>query len=161
MRLSSSRIFKNKGKDLKETVGFLYMDALKTDDFVSAYDNDKNQYLENKTNKIIRQEIIASLGKQNESLVTKLSGYRFVDEVDQLHVGKFTRWISRYESNAKLAVGGFVTNVDYTDNGILLTVKTWQNQVMKVVFDQCLLYQKLSPNEKLVLLAADYLNSIE
>ena len=135
------------------------MDALKTDDFVSAYDNDKNQYLENKTNKIIRQEIIASLG--NESLAAKLSGYRFVDEVDQLHIGKFTRWISRYESNAKLAVGGFVTNVDYTDNGILLTVKTWQNQVMKVVFDQCLLYQKLSPDEKLVLLAADYINSLE
>lgn len=135
------------------------MDALKTDDFVSAYDNDKNQYLENKTNKIIRQEIIESLG--NESLATKLSGYRFVDEVDQLHIGKFTRWIPRYESNAKLAVGGFVTNVDYTDNGILLTVKTWQNQVMKVVFDQCLLYQKLSPDEKLVLLAADYLNSLE
>jgi hypothetical protein len=137
------------------------MDAIKTDDFVSAYDNDKNQYLENKTNKIIQQEIIESLGRENESLTTKLNGYRFVDEVDQLHIGKFTRWIPRYEKNAKLAVGGFVTNIDYTDNGILLTVKTWHNQVMKVIFDQCLLYQKLSSDEKLVLLAADYLNSLE
>lgn len=135
--------------------------AIKTDDFVSAYDKDKNQYLENKTSKIIREEIIKSLGRENERLAEKLSGYRFVDEVDQLHIGKFTRWIPRYENNLKLAVGGFVTNIDYTDNGILLTVKTWHNQVMKVIFDQCLLYQKLSPDEKLVLLAADYINSLE
>jgi hypothetical protein len=135
--------------------------AIKTDDFVSAYDKDKNQYLENKTNKIIREEIIKSLGRENERLAEKLNGYRFVDEVDQLHIGKFTRWIPRYENNPKLAVGGFVTNIDYTDNGILLTVKTWQHQIMKVIFDNCLLYQKLSPDEKLILLAADYISSHE
>jgi len=135
-----------------------------TDDFVSAYEKDKNQYLENKTNKIIRQEIIESLKhlvQENESYLKKLSGYRFVDEIDQLHIGKFTRWIPKYEDETRLVVGGFVTNLDYTDNGILLTVKTWQNQILKVVFDQCLLYQKLSPDEKLVLLAADYLNSTD
>lgn len=133
-----------------------------TDDFVTAYEKDKNQYLENKTNKIIRQEIIESLKERDkETFVKKLSGYRFVDEIDQLHIGKFTRWIPKYEDDTRLVVGGFVTNLDYTDNGILLTVKTWQNQILKVVFDQCLLYQKLSPDEKLVLLAADYLNSID
>ena len=137
------------------------METIKTDDFVSAYEKDKNQYLENKTNKIIRQEIIESLRGDKESCLEKLSGYRFVDEIDQLHIGKFTRWIPKYEDNATLTVGGFVTNVDYTDNGMLLTVKTWQNKIIKVVFDHCLLYQKLSPDEKLVLLAADYLNSIE
>jgi len=141
------------------------MDVIKTDDFVSAYEKDKNQYLENKTNKIIRQEIVESLkylnGRDKETILKKLSGYRFVDEIDQLHIGKFTRWIPKYEDNVRLVVGGFVTNVDYTDNGMLLTVKTWQNQVIKVGFDQCLLYQKLSPDEKLVLLAADYLNNLE
>lgn len=138
------------------------MELIQTDDFVSAYDKDNNQYLQDKTNKIIQQEIIESLKhlvEENESYLTKLSGYRFVDEIDQLHIGKFTRWIPKYEDETRLVVGGFVTNLDYTDNGMLLTVKTWQNQILKVVFDQCLLYQKLSPDEKLVLLAADYLNS--
>ncbi len=140
------------------------MELIQTDDFVSAYDKDNNQYLQDKTNKIIQQEIIESLKhlvQENESYLKKLSGYRFVDEIDQLHVGKFTRWIPKYEDDTRLVVGGFVTNLDYTDNGILLTVKTWQNQILKVVFDQCLLYQKLSPDEKLVLLAADYLNSTD
>jgi hypothetical protein len=140
------------------------MELIQTDDFVSAYDKDNNQYLQDKTNKIIQQEIIESLKhlvEENESYLTKLSGYRFVDEIDQLHIGKFTRWIPKYEDETRLVVGGFVTNLDYTDNGILLTVKTWQNQILKVVFDQCLLYQKLSPDEKLVLLAADYLNSTD
>ena len=140
------------------------MELIQTDDFVSAYDKDNNQYLQDKTNKIIQQEIIESLKhlvEENESYLKKLSGYRFVDEIDQLHIGKFTRWIPKYEDETRLVVGGFVTNLDYTDNGILLTVKTWQNQILKVVFDQCLLYQKLSPDEKLVLLAADYLNSTD
>jgi hypothetical protein len=140
------------------------MELIQTDDFVSAYDKDNNQYLQDKTNKIIQQEIIESLKhlvQENESYLKKLSGYRFVDEIDQLHIGKFTRWIPKYEDDTRLVVGGFVTNLDYTDNGILLTVKTWQNQILKVVFDQCLLYQKLSPDEKLVLLAADYLNSTD
>ena len=140
------------------------MELIQTDDFVSAYDKYNNQYLQDKTNKIIQQEIIESLKhlvQENESYLKKLSGYRFVDEIDQLHIGKFTRWIPKYEDETRLVVGGFVTNLDYTDNGILLTVKTWQNQILKVVFDQCLLYQKLSPDEKLVLLAADYLNSTD
>ena len=140
------------------------MELIQTDDFVSAYDKDNNQYLQDKTNKIIQQEIIESLKhlvEENESYLKKLSGYRFVDEIDQLHIGKFTRWIPKYEDETRLVVGGFVTNLDYTDNGILLTVKTWQNQILKVVFDQCLLYQKLSPDEKLVSLAADYLNSTD
>jgi hypothetical protein len=134
-----------------------------TDDFVSAYEKDKNQYLENKTSKVIHKELVESLNQyeNKEDFLKKLgNNYRFVDEVDQLHIGKFTRWIPKYEpSPPRLVVGGFVTNVDYTDNGILLTVKTWQNQVIKVVFDHCILFQKLSPDEKLVLLAADYIEN--
>jgi hypothetical protein len=134
-----------------------------TDDFVSAYEKDKNQYLENKTSKVIHKELVESLKQyeNKEDFLQKLgNNYRFVDEVDQLHIGKFTRWIPKYEpSPHRLVVGGFVTNVDYTDNGILLTVKTWQNQVIKVVFDHCILFQKLSPDEKLVLLAADYIEN--
>ena len=63
-----------------------------TDDFVSAYEKDKNQYLENKTNKIIRQEIIESLkDRDKETILKKLSGYSFVDAIDHLHIGKITR----------------------------------------------------------------------
>ena len=47
--------------------------------------------------------------------------------------------------------------VDYLDTGIVLTLKTWNNKVFRINFDNCLIYQKLSAGEELVLMSADYL----
>lgn len=147
--------------------------CLKTDELLSAYEKDGNKYLENKSNKDIEDEKLASF-ETNDCAVTltkverivllkKLIGYRYVDEIDSLHIGKYTRFIHKYplvESDEVfkfvLSPGAFLTMVDYLDTGIVLTLKTWNNKVFRINFDNCLIYQKLSSGEELVLMTADY-----
>jgi hypothetical protein len=134
---------------------------METDNFVSACEKENNRYLENKTTKVIRDEIAASLDEFDDEEIAKymnkLVEYRFVDEVDKLHTGKFTRWIVLTDEDMFLSNGGFLTNIDYSDKGVLLTIKPFGKKHIRLVFDQLLVYQKLSPGEKLILMAADFL----
>ena len=145
--------------------------CLKTNELLSAYENGGNKYLENKSNKDIEDEKLASF-ETNDclykvdriALMKKLIGYRYVDEIDSLHIGKYTRWIQKYPLTDDdkvfkyvLSPGAFLTVIDYMDSGIVLTLKTWNNKVFKITFDNCLIYQKLSSGEELILMTADYL----
>jgi hypothetical protein len=149
-------------------------DCLKTDVLLSAYEKEGNKYLENKTNKDIEDEKLASFETNNcivtltktdkIALMKKLIGYRYVDEIDSLHIGKYTRFIHKYPLTDDdevfkyvLSSGAFLTLIDYLDTGIVLTLKTWNNKVFRINFDNCLIYQKLSSGEELVLMSADYL----
>ena len=169
--------------DLSEEIHKMYQeirenpgnfDCLKTDELLSAYEKEGNKYLENKTNKDIEDEKMASFDT-NDCIVTltksdkialmkKLIGYRYVDEIDSLHIGKYTRFIHKYPLTDSedvfkyvLSPGAFLTMVDYLDTGIVLTLKTWNNKVFRINFDNCLIYQKLSAGEELVLMTADYI----
>ena len=171
--------------DLREEIHKMYQEirenpdefgCLKTDELLSAYEKDGNKYLENKSNKDIEDEKLASfetndctvsLTKADKiGLMKKLTGYRYVDEIDSLHIGKYTRWIHKYpitDSDAVfkyvLSPGAFLTMIDYLDTGIVFTLKTWNNKVFRINFDNCLIYQKLSAGEELVLMTADYLKA--
>lgn len=163
---------------LREEINKMYKDirenpdkygCLKTDELLSAYEKEGNKYLENKTNKDIEDEKLASFDcivtltkAERIALMKKLIGYRYVDEMDSLHIGKYTRWIHKYPLDEVfkyvLSPGAFLTMVDYLDTGIVLTLKTWNNKVFRINFDNSLIYQKLSADEELILLSADYIN---
>jgi hypothetical protein len=104
----------------------------------------------------------SSLKKNKKELLQTLVGYRYVDQLDELHMGKFTRWIQKYpldpETNtAKVERGGFLSNIDFNDNGVTLTIRMWNKKVYKLAFDNCLIYQKLSVGEELILMTSDYI----
>ena len=44
---------------------------------------------------------------------TKLASYRFVDEIYQLHLGKYIRWVTKNEQSLK--IGGFVVDIKFLD----------------------------------------------
>ncbi len=151
-------IYREIGENIQE------FDCLKTDELLSAFKKETNKYLENKNNEIIESEKLASLSidiqlnkKEKVEILKKLIGYRYVDEIDSLHIGKYTRWIQKYEEPVKLSPGSFLTSIDYLDNGIIMTLKTWNNRIFKIAFDDCLVYQKLSNGEELILMTADYI----
>lgn len=168
LREEIHKLYKEIGKNPDE------FDCLKTDELLSAYEKEGNKYLENKTNKDIEDEKLASFETNNcivtltkadkIALMKKLIGYRYVDEIDSLHIGKYTRFIHKYPLTDNdevfkyvLSSGAFLTMIDYLDTGIVLTLKTWNNKVFRINFDNCLIYQKLSSGEELVLMSADYL----
>jgi hypothetical protein len=57
-----------------------------------------------------------------------------------------------------LTNGGILLNTTFTSEGINLTIKLWNNRLIQVRFDDCLVYQKLSFGEQLILMASEYVN---
>lgn len=140
---------------------------LDPEDLLRELAKDKHNYIENKTNKSIMNEIKQSIDdefgeelphKKAIEITKNLIGYRMVDELDTLHIGQYTRWIQKYQDAVKLTNGGILLNTTFTSEGINLTIKLWNNRIIQVRFDDCLVYQKLSFGEQLILMASEYVN---
>ena len=161
----------------EEEMQKIYADAKNDESLISkidtrelllAYENKNNEYLDGKTSIDIAHEIASSFDLLEETyhmtkmkkreMADSLTGYRFVDELDQLHVGKYTRWIQKYSSSAKpvLTNGGFLAGIESGNEGTFMKIRLYANKVINISFDNCLIYQRLSTGEQLVLLVADY-----
>jgi hypothetical protein len=119
------------------------------------------QYLENKTLENISKEIYDTIIDlpisidEAKQICEKLTEYRLIDEIFKLHRGKFIRWI-RYENANKpptLTRGGLVVDIKFTDNGITIICKNMLNKCMQIRFDDCIIFQKITNDEMLVLQA--------
>ena len=128
---------------------------------------DKNSYIEEKTMADILNEMKQTIADEFgddisnvdiNNILKRLIGYRMVDELDAIHIGEYTRWIQKYQEDVKLTNGGILLNTTFTDEGINLTIRLWNNRVIQVRFDDCLVFQKLSFGEQLILMASDYVN---
>lgn len=120
-------------------------------------DNAKHDFLENKTLSTVTQDVydaLSSLRISRDEMLDhgqKLTGYRFVDELYELHRGKHVRWI-RIENPDRIMVGGIVVDVRFTDEGANVLCRLHNNRFTQYRFDQCLTFQKLSYDEQMVLL---------
>jgi len=122
-----------------------------------------NHYLENKSLDDISKEIffaIQSLGQYNniedeniQKMCVRLSGYRLVDRICDLRNGRLVRWIKKKNPRI-LTNGGLLVNVKIENMGVKLLCKNNMNQFFSFLFDDCLIFQKLSMEEQVVLMAS-------
>ena len=140
------------------------LSTLNIDEILEAVEKDKHEYLDNKTLDTISQEIfesINSLGitkEKQKEICEKLLEYRYVDELFELHRGKFVRWIRKTNPEI-LTNGGIVVDVKFLDNGINILVKISSiPRFIQYRFDDCLSFQKLSQEEQLILMAYEIIN---
>lgn len=134
-----------------------------TKQLLMAYENRKNDYLDGKTNLDIATEIVHSFEelenvskKEKRTMAESLAGYRYVDEIDQLHLGKYMRWIQKYDETPKITNGGILLKIEYGNNGIYMKIRLNNYLLINVSFETSLIYQKLSIGEQIVLMVADY-----
>jgi len=100
------------------------------------------------------------VSKQNlYGICKKLVGYRYIDELYQLHRGKHVRWL-RYkigerplqEDTLRLTNGGIVVDLKFGENGACVLVRVpGAGFFTQYKFDECLTFQKLSDEENLIL----------
>jgi hypothetical protein len=115
-----------------------------------------SEFLENETLDSISRAIfenISSLPIPRQLLseyCSKLVGYRFVDEIYQLHKGKHVRWI-RISNPNRMLVGGTVVDVRFVDEGVNILCRLPSGRFMQYRFDQCITFQKLTDDEQLML----------
>jgi len=89
----------------------------------------------------------------------KLKLYRYVDEINQIKHGNYIRWFNIKEpENIKLAVGAFFMEFKMMDEGCHLLCKTMFNKIIQIKLEECIIFQKLSDQEQVILSAVEYLN---
>jgi hypothetical protein len=130
-----------------------------------ALDNDKNEGIINlTTTKILEmnKNILKELHLDRETMLTYLKtlrGYRYVDELQDLKYGSFIRWIPiTNPENIPLKYAGIICDIKITDNGVLIVCKNFMHRHYTFKMDECLIFQKLTTQEQVLLSALDHLD---
>jgi hypothetical protein len=139
------------------------LSRLDIDKLLDSLENPSNDYLENKTlsdvtNTVYEKLKEIDLEKENiEILCNKLIGYRYVDEIFELHKGKMVRWLN--SDNKKLTNGGIVVDIKFLKDGTQILCMNTQKRFIQYKFDNCYTFQKMTPEEQLILMAYENINS--
>jgi hypothetical protein len=82
-----------------------------------------------------------------------LAHYKYVDGLHDLKTGGYIRWVHATDLS-KLMNGGFVVRVNIEDEGTLVLCKN-RGRFFNLYMDECIIFQKITPEEHLILLAND------
>lgn len=87
----------------------------------------------------------------------KLKEYRYVDEIDEMKIGAFIRWFNLNKTeNMKLTNGGFIIDVKSTSDNIQIICKNNMNRIFSLILNECIIFQKMSSQEKILVKIIDY-----
>jgi len=131
---------------------------------VNALDNNSNESIMKFTTKKIVEmnlNILKQLHLSKEdtlNYLNKLKGYRYVDEINDLHYGSYLRWIPITDpNNLHLNYAGILCDIKITNSGIMIVCKNFMHRHYTFKMDECLIFQKLSEQELVILAALDHL----
>lgn len=134
------------------------------DKLTNALNNDMNESIMGLTSRKILElnlKIIKELHLDRETTLLylkKLKDYRYVDEICDLKYGAFIKWIPITDpTNIPLNYAGIVCDIKLTNTGTLITCKNFMHRHYTFNMEECLIFQKLSAQEKVLLSALDHL----
>ncbi len=138
--------------------------GLDIDTLINALDNDDNaklMKLDYTSVKKMKNDMLQRLGLSREVLVKyhkSLKHYRYIDEIPDIKFGSYVRWIPLTNpDNIKLTNGGVVCDVKI-GNDVSVLCRNRNNLVFEFKMAKCLVFQKLSEEERVLLSAMEYLN---
>ena len=150
--------------ELSDDIEEIYKGAIEDPTLLSTIDIDSlldkigdNHYLEGKTLDEVSKEIydaIFSLGlteEKTKEYCIRLIGYRPIDKLCDLRNGRLIRWIKK--NGGSLTNGGLLVNVKIENTGVILLCKNNTNRFFNVRFDDSVVFQKLTMEEQIVLMA--------
>ncbi len=131
---------------------------------VKALDNENNESIMNYNSRLIKtikndylQKLILPREKLKE-YHTKLKDYRYVDDLADIQYGRYIRWINlKNPEKIELTRGGMIIDIKILGNGIHVVCKNTHNNRFQIKIDECYIFQKLTDQEKILLLALDYI----
>jgi hypothetical protein len=130
-----------------------------------ALDNEKNESIINLTTKKIKEmnlKIVKELQLPRDvtlNYMKKLNGYRYIDELNDMKYGAFIKWIPIVDPKyLPLNAGGIICDIKITDTGVMIICKNLMHKHFQIKMDECLIFQKLSSQELILLSALDHLS---
>ena len=134
---------------------------------LKALDDVSNENLLNFTTKQIKEMNLKILKELHLSkndtleLLNKLKDYKYVDEMNDLKYGTFIRWIPIEDpTNIYLTKGALFCELNITNNGVNILCKNigTGSRHFQIKMDECLIFQKLTQQELVLLNALDHLS---
>ena len=139
--------------------------GLDVDKLLNALENENNESLLDLNKEKIsnmKNDILQKLNIKNDKLKLfhkKLKLYRYVDNVEDINYGSFIRWISlKTPNDIKLTNGGIVCDMKTKDESIYIICKNSLNRFFTLTLEENIIFQKLTPQEEVILSAMNYLN---
>lgn len=133
---------------------------------MEALDNDNNESIISLTTKKINEmnfRILKELHLGREVTIDylkKLKGYRYIDEMNDLKYGAFIRWIPITDPNyLPLHYCGMICDIKIMENGVFIVCKNFMHRHYTFKMDECLIFQKLTDQERVLLSALDHLDT--
>ena len=138
------------------------------DKLVAALDNEANENILHLTTEQILQKnlnIISELGLERNitlNYMEKIKNYKYVDELSDLKYGSFIRWIPITDpSYIPLEYCGIICDIKISDDGVFIVCKNFMHRHYTFKMEECLIFQKLTNQELVLLKALDYLKNDE
>ena len=95
------------------------------------------------------------LKKMNKTL----KQYRFIDEIPDIKYGAYVRWINLNNTDLKLTTGGIICDIKIVNDDVVIVCKNKTGRFFQFKLNECLAFQKITDQERVLLSAIDYLNS--
>jgi hypothetical protein len=154
-------------------------DNINVDELLKSIESDKllsvSKLSYDKIN-TIKYNVLTRIGLEDdelESMLLKLSDYRYVEELQDIHHGAFVRYIpltdnlnkgkKGIQDNIKdnvlvLKPGGFICDIKILGSGVQLLCRNHFRKMFQLRLDEVLLFQKLTKQEEIILSVFDYLH---
>ena len=130
------------------------LDALENGDNQDIMNMDYETFNKNKNDSLQRLALPREKLKQYHK---SLKYYRYIDELQELTIGSYIRWINLLNlDNIKLTNGGVICDIKVGDD-IIILYKNRINRMFQLSFSSCLIFQKLTEQERVLLSALKYL----
>ena len=152
------------------------IDNINVDELLKSIESDKllsiSKLSYDKIN-TIKYNVLKRIGLEDdelESMLLKLSDYRYVEELQDIHHGAFVRYIPLTNNNLNkgkcrnqdnenvLKPGGFICDIKILGTGVQLLCRNHFRKMFQLRVDEVLLFQKLTKQEEVILSVFDYLN---
>lgn len=133
---------------------------------LKALDDESNDKLFNLTTEKIMEMNLNILKElqlpRNETLdlLKKLKEYKYVDEMNELKYGTYLRWIPiNNPEQIFLTKGAIFCEIKITDEGVFIVCKNigYGLKHFRIKMDECLIFQKLTDQELVLISALDHL----
>tara|TARA_B110000261_G_scaffold147487_1_gene172463 strand:+ start:204 stop:566 length:363 start_codon:yes stop_codon:yes gene_type:complete len=95
------------------------------------------------------------LKKMNKTL----KQYRFVDEIPDIKYGAYVRWINLNSTELKLTNGGIICDIKIVNDDVMIVCRNTMGRFFQFKLNECLAFQKITDQEKVLLSALDYLKT--
>ena len=138
---------------------------MSVEDILQQLNNDTDSNIINLTSrkiKDVKNNMLQKLqigGGELKNLHKKLKGYRYCSDMNDVQYGYYIRWIPlKNPDNIKLTNGGIIIDIDIINSCVQLRIKNNMNRIFQIKLDECYIFQKITPQEKVILGVLDYLD---